>query len=124
MWVTFQMILTKLNTKLTILPQNINNCLSTLQKLLNSPEPVVTSYLLNGKKQDDNNINKTIAERIAGIMGIKITDVNDASNLVTYGLDSLQTVEIRNVLKDKGIEKPLAEVGQMTWKDLKNLSYR
>jgi len=113
----------RVNSKLTILPQNINNCLTTLQKILNSPEPVVTSYLLN-KTQDDNITNKTVAERIAGIMGIKLTDVNDSSNLVTYGIDSLQTVEIRNLLKENGLDKPLAEVGQMTWKDLKNITVR
>jgi len=112
----------KLNTNLTILPQNINNCLSTLEKIINNPEPVVTSYLLNTKQENNNNINKTIAERIAGVMGIKLNDVNDTSNLVNYGIDSLQTVEIRNLLKDKGIEKQTAEVGQMTWKDLKQIN--
>jgi len=111
----------KVNSNLTILPQNINSCLATLEKIINSTEPVVTSYLLN-TKQDNGNTNRTIADRIAGIMGIKLSDVNDSSNLVTYGIDSLQTVEIRNLLKDKGIEKQLPEVGQMTWKDLKKIN--
>jgi len=111
----------KLNTNMIILPQNINSCLITLEKIINCGEAVVTSYLLNMKQGDSGNSNKTVAERIAGIMGIKISEVNESSNLVTYGLDSLQTVEIRNLLKDKGVEKPLAEVGQLTWRDLKKI---
>ncbi|CAK9300196.1 unnamed protein product [Gordionus sp. m RMFG-2023] len=107
------------------LPQRINSCLDTLDLLLSSSHPIISSYVLAEKggntSQTQSKIN--VIDAIAHILGIKdIGSVNQETSLADLGLDSLMGVEIKQTLeREYEIVLSIKEIRQLTFNKMKNL---
>ena len=107
--------------KLMFLPQNIDDCLNDLHKILSTKSAVISCYKLNSKLHCDDNENNKISllEQVANILGVKmsiIESMNKNTSLQELGMDSLQSVSVKNVLKQNGIE--IKDVLKITLTDL------
>ncbi|UJR30710.1 hypothetical protein I4U23_018230 [Adineta vaga] len=111
------------------LPQRMTSCLETIDYFLQQSTniPVVSSYVLAEKLQKASGSSDTSAsllETIANILGISdASTMSPDSTLADLGLDSLGSVEIKQLLEQK-YSVSLAnskEIQQMTVKRLKEI---
>lgn len=111
------------------LPQRMASCLETIDYFLQQAEdlPVVSSYVLAEKIQKSTGSNENTAsliETIANILGISdASTMSSDSTLADLGLDSLGSVEIKQLLEQK-YSISLAnskEIQQLTVKRLKEI---
>ena len=111
------------------LPQRMISCLETIDHFLQQSTtiPVVSSYVLAEKLQKTSGSSATSAsllETIANILGISdASTMSSESTLADLGLDSLGSVEIKQLLEQK-YSVSLAnskEIQQMTVKRLKEI---
>ena len=99
-------------------PQRIASCLTTLEKMMTSGVPVVASYVVAETSTVTTTGVVSLEQRLRQILGMRETQIPEGNTLTTLGVDSLQAVEIRSVLQQKGINKTLAEVTQLKWGDI------
>ena len=111
------------------LPQRMASCLETIDYFLQRAKhcPVVSSYVLAEKLQKSSGSNeKTVSliETIANILGISdASTMSSESTLADLGLDSLGSVEIKQLLEQKySVSLPNSkEIQQLTIKRLKEI---
>ena len=106
---------------LMFLPQNIDDCLNDLHKILSTKSPVISCYKLNPKLHsiDKCKENVSLVEQILSILGLKmetIQNMNKNTPLQELGMDSLQSVSVKNILKNNGIE--IKDIYKVTLMDL------
>ncbi|ESO05744.1 hypothetical protein HELRODRAFT_99033 [Helobdella robusta] len=96
------------------LPQKITSCLSTLDKFLEQPNPVVSSFVLaSHKKTKVQSANKIgLKESVARILGVKdVSLLPPDQTLGDLGLDSLMSVEVKQTLeRDYDLTLPIKEI--------------
>jgi hypothetical protein len=95
--------------KWAFLPQNIDDCLNDLHKILFTKSAVISCYKLNSNLHcgDNENVKTSLMEQVANILGVKmsvIESINKNTTLQELGMDSLQSVSVKNVLKQNGLE--------------------
>lgn len=83
------------------LPQRIESCLCALDTLLKSPQAIVSSLVVPDKSNDLNPDSKlSLIKSIMKVMGIRdIKAVSTKASLAELGMDSLMSVEIKQVLE-------------------------
>ena len=101
--------------KMRFAPQHIDSCLEVLDDVLFSTTAVVTSYLPAIPQTAIANSLK-LSDRVARALGVDSARLRPADSLVSLGMDSLQSIEIANILKGSGVEVP--EVKTLTWGDV------
>ena len=95
--------------KLMFLPQNINDCLNDLHRLLQTNNSVISCYKLNplfGKKEDSCNTD-SLLKMVISIIGLNMNDIINLDKNITLqelGMDSLQSASIKNIIKSHGKE--------------------
>ncbi len=111
------------------LPQRMTSCLETIDYFLQQSQtlPVVSSYVLAEKLQKTSGSGETSAsliETIANILGIPdASTMSPDSTLADLGLDSLGSVEIKQLLEQKYSVSVAnsKEIQQLTVKRLKEI---
>jgi fatty acid synthase len=111
------------NTSLGFSPQHIDSCLDSLYTILSSDHAVVSCYI----RQVDHPAegeggggakSLSISQRIARVLGLDPFKINSTDMLSSLGMDSLQSVEIANVLKVAGLATALDELRALTWTEI------
>lgn len=111
------------------LPQRMTSCLETIDYFLQQSQslPVVSSYVLAEKLQKTSgsgSVSASLIETIANILGISdASTMSSDSTLADLGLDSLGSVEIKQLLEQK-YSVSLAnskEIQQLTVKRLREI---
>lgn len=96
--------------------QNIDLCLDNIHHMLGSEEPVISSYLKKRETVDTNTT--TFREWILNLLGVEEEKANKSWTFSDLGMDSLQTVEVKNKLSKYGVEKTTKEISGMTIGDI------
>ena len=117
---------TAANSTLAFLPQNIDSCLESLSVALfaQSSHAVVTSYLRKSSDiatADANGGAVPLTQRIARVLGIELSKIKPTDTLASLGMDSLQSVEITNILKAANVYKKITDLRSTSWTDLSAL---
>jgi fatty acid synthase, animal type len=130
------------NSSLGFLPQHIDSCLESLNQLLSTgaggggegrastatPHAVVTSYLRQNPINDNegccesNSKRLSVASRVARVLGIDPSKISGNEMLSSLGMDSMQSVEISNILKSVGHAKSIEELRYVTWTEVTSLN--
>jgi len=97
-------------------PLPINACLEHLHTILNTNEYSV--FLCNREHVADDNSGATLSERILGMLGFCVEDVNKSDTLEELGLDSLQNARVLNMLLAAGKQATSNTVKELTVADL------
>jgi fatty acid synthase len=112
------------NASLTFSPQHIDSCLESLDSILPSEHAVVSCYIrqfdMAGEDGDGGVKTLSVSQRVARVLGLDPVKINSTDMLSSLGMDSLQSVEIANVLKMAGLVKALDELRGMTWTEILN----
>lgn len=119
------MMHTAANSGLSFSPQHIDSCLETMHILLHVDQGIATSYIrrapevaasqMGGGKQ------QSIGDRVARVLGIDVDKVKGSETLSSLGMDSLQSVEIVNILKTIGVDKKVDELRSTSWTSILSL---
>lgn len=108
------------------LPQRIVSCLEVLDRFLNQPYPVLSSYVLAEKAagRSDSSGQRDLLKAVAHILGIRdLAAVNLDSSLADLGLDSLMGVEVRQMLeREHELAMSMRDIQQLTLRKLQGLS--
>jgi aryl carrier-like protein len=102
--------------------QHIDSCLSDLHKILRTDSPVFSCY--KPTKEDIENCENKIAtclDSVLRVLGLDSTKVSDSDTLTDLGVDSLQVVTIKSILKNKGKDLSVAEVYLLKVSDIRCL---
>ena len=100
----------------SFVPQNIDDCLEDLHYLLYSSSPVITCYKKPIIIEDKNKTQMSLLEKILSVLGIQKTTIDNLDKNITLselGMDSLQVVSIKNLLKTEGKTMTNIEIQQM-----------
>jgi acyl transferase domain-containing protein/NADPH:quinone reductase-like Zn-dependent oxidoreductase/NAD(P)-dependent dehydrogenase (short-subunit alcohol dehydrogenase family) len=110
---------TKIN-KLMFLPQNIDDCLNDLHKLLKCESAVVSCYKVNNEFNKNNTTKEsTLVDSVMAILGINDYEKIDKNNKLTeLGMDSLQSASIKTTLKKYGKKMEQNEILNLKVLDL------
>jgi hypothetical protein len=86
------------------LPQNIDDCLNDLHKLLKCESAVVSCYKVNNEFNKNNTTKEaTLVDSVMAILGINDYEKIDKNTKLTeLGMDSLQSASIKTTLKKYG----------------------
>ena len=104
------------NASLTFAPQHIDSCLESLNTLLYSDHAIATSYIRKSAEAADEGASTlTISQRIARVLGLDVNKINSSDVLASLGMDSLQSVEVTNLLKATGLDKQITDLKMTTW---------
>ncbi|KAF7287912.1 hypothetical protein GWI33_000259 [Rhynchophorus ferrugineus] len=108
--------------------QSIFSCLETLEQLMLQDNAVVSStiYQSDNLQITGNSQNSGILSTIASIMGAKNEkDIDNDVKLVNLGIDSISSLEIKNILKDSlGVDLPTSQIRNLTLDDIKQLQLK
>ena len=112
----------KVTTDVRVVDQHIDSCLEDLHTILNTSSTVVSCYqpgeLDNG---NSNNTKATCLETILRVLGLDAKKVSDSDTMSDLGVDSLQVVTIKSILKNKGADKTVPQIYQLKVSEIKNL---
>ncbi|XP_076458650.1 fatty acid synthase-like isoform X1 [Babylonia areolata] len=124
-------VLETLGTNSTVvggtLPQRITSCLATLDRFLNQPCAVMSSYVpadtLTGKKEASTN-RQSLVEAVANILGVRdVSKLPPDSTLADLGLDSLMGTEVQQTLeRDFDLVYTSRDIRQLTISRLSQIS--
>ena len=64
---------------------------------------------------------KTCLENVLRVLGLDSKKVSDTDALTDLGVDSLQVVTIKSILKGQGVDLPVPEIYKLKIADLKNV---
>ncbi|XP_046335907.1 fatty acid synthase-like [Haliotis rufescens] len=108
------------------LPQRIRSCMEVLDRFLNQPHPVVSSFVMAEKQTGTkNDISKQdLVAAVAHILGVKdVSTINPDMSLADLGLDSLMGVEVKQTLeRDHDLSMSMREIRQLTITRLQDIS--
>lgn len=113
----------KINSSLMgALPQPIESCLNVMDLLLHNEQPVVSSMIVAHKQRIEKVDAFNSVLNIIGISDVKSISIN--STLSELGMDSLMSVEIKQVLeREFGIIKTAQELRVLSVEQLQQISY-
>lgn len=95
----------------------IDDCLKSLHTLIDAQdEPVISAF--KHKAHVQNEATTCFREWFLSSMGISSAAVDRKSSFGDLGIDSLQTVEIRNKLAEVGVEKTVKDIHLMIVDDI------
>ena len=101
----------------SFVPQNIDDCLNDLHDLLCSSNAVITCYKKPKMVEEDGNKNQmSLLEKVLSVLGINKTSIETLVKNMTLGemgMDSLQVVSIKNLLKSEGKTMTNVEIQKM-----------
>lgn len=104
------------NASLTFAPQHIDSCLESLNTLLYSDHAIATSYIRKSAETVDEGASTlTISQRVARVLGLDVNKINSSDVLASLGMDSLQSVEVTNLLKAAGLDRQITDLKMTTW---------
>ena len=111
----------KVTTDQRVVDQHIDSCLHDLHAMLNLNCPVVSCYKQGDYQADSNNGSKitTCLDSILRVLGLDSNKVSSSDSLSDLGIDSLQVVTIKSILKNKGIDKDVKEIYDIKVSDLR-----
>lgn len=108
------------------LPQRIASCLNTLDILITSNDAIVSSIVLSEKHfgYAGHEVKVTIISSILKIMGIRdLKSISPSSTLAELGMDSLMSVEIKQILeREFDIFLTTLELRMMTFAKFQEMS--
>ncbi|KAG7491726.1 hypothetical protein MATL_G00007310 [Megalops atlanticus] len=109
------------------LPQRIASCLEVLDRFLNQPRPVMSSFVLAERAvtaKSEGSGQRDLVEAVAHILGVRdVSSLNADASLADLGLDSLMGVEVRQTLeRDYDIVMAMRDIRQLTINKLRELS--
>uniref|UniRef100_A0A8C9SU62 Fatty acid synthase n=1 Tax=Scleropages formosus TaxID=113540 RepID=A0A8C9SU62_SCLFO len=109
------------------LPQRISSCMEVLDRFLNQPLPVMSSFVLAERvaiAKNEGAGQRDLVEAVAHILGVRdVNSLNADASLADLGLDSLMGVEVRQTLeRDYDIVMSMREIRQLTINKLRELS--
>lgn len=109
------------------LQQRISSCLNALDKLLTGPQPIVSSIVvadknIDGELAQDSQL--SLIKSVLKIMGIRdIKTISTNATLAELGMDSLMTVEIKQMLeREFEVFLTAPELRAITFKKLEEMS--
>lgn len=98
-----EMVKDKLDAEVAgTLQQRISSCLNVLDKLLTTPNPIVSSIVIADKNASDNSGDpqRSLMKSVMKIMGIRdVKTISTNASLAELGMDSLMSVEIKQMLE-------------------------
>lgn len=101
-------------------PQHIDSCLEVLDDILHCDHAIVTSYV-SAEAKLDTAATVTLSDKISRVLGVSTSKVNAADSLASLGMDSLQSVEVANLLKVAGHGDAFADLKTTLWASIKAL---
>nr|XP_006635198.2 PREDICTED: fatty acid synthase isoform X1 [Lepisosteus oculatus] len=109
------------------LPQRMSSCMEVLDRFLNQPRPVMSSFVLAERAvtaKSEGAGQRDLVEAVAHILGVRdVSSLNADASLADLGLDSLMGVEVRQTLeRDYDIVMAMREIRQLTINKLRELS--
>uniref|UniRef100_H3AY86 Fatty acid synthase n=1 Tax=Latimeria chalumnae TaxID=7897 RepID=H3AY86_LATCH len=109
------------------LPQRITSCLEVLDRFLNQPHAVMSSFVLAEKTvgvMGDTGGKRDLVEAVAHILGVRdVSSLNPNATLADLGLDSLMGVEVRQTLeRDYDIVMQMRDIRQLSINKLRQLA--
>jgi fatty acid synthase, animal type len=117
------------NHSLGFTPQHIDSCMESLNTLLSSSHAVASSYIRrnpihpsDGEDGDKNSKALSTSARVSRVLGIDPSKISGGEMLSALGMDSMQSVEISNILKSVGHAKTLEELRYVTWSEVTSLN--
>lgn len=112
----------KVTTDERVVDQHIDSCLEDLHTILNGTSPLYSCYK-EGQMTDQSisSVKATCLDTIARVLGLDTKKLGDHETLSDLGVDSLQVVTIRSILKNKGSDRTVAEIYQMKVGEIKHL---
>jgi fatty acid synthase len=108
------------NESFKFAPQHIDSCLEVLDDLLFCDHAVVASYL-PAEICIEASSSITLSEKIARILGICADKIKGSDSLASLGMDSLQSVEVVNLLKTAGKAAAVPDIKAALWAQIKTL---
>jgi fatty acid synthase len=113
------MLHTTINSSLAFQAQHIDSCLDSLHTLLFSDHAVVSCYLRRSENKaaaEKSSLQRTLSQRVAHVLGVEPKKVNSTMSLATMGMDSLQSVEVSNLIKKvKSVDIRGDNLKNLTW---------
>jgi len=111
----------KVTTDQRVVDQHIDSCLHDLHVMLNLNCPVVSCYKQGDYHSDSTSNGSKISclENILRVLGLDSNKVSNSDSLSDLGIDSLQVVTIKSILKNKGIDKDVKEIYDIKVSDLR-----
>ena len=99
--------------------QHIDSCLNDLHTMLLGTNPVMSCYKLAVQEKGGDSAVKTTLDTVLRVLGTDQSKVSDSESLVDLGVDSLQVVTVKSILKAKGVDKPVSEIYQIKISELR-----
>ena len=112
----------KVTTDQRVVDQHIDSCLHDLHAMLNLNCPVVSCYKQGDYQVDSSSGGSKIIsclDSILRVLGLDSNKVSNSDSLSDLGIDSLQVVTIKSILKNKGIDKDVKEIYEVKVSDLR-----
>ena len=119
----------KVTTDQRVVDQHIDSCLYDLHRILSSDttDPIFSCYkpaeLLSSSSESvgESAGKKSCLENVLRVLGLDTKKVSDTDTLTDLGVDSLQVVTIKSILKGQGVDLPVPEIYKLKIVDLKNV---
>jgi acyl transferase domain-containing protein/NADPH:quinone reductase-like Zn-dependent oxidoreductase/aryl carrier-like protein len=111
----------KVTSEDVMVDQHIDSCLADLHTMLRSNYPVMSCYKPSIPDSTSSSANATVLDSILRVLGTDSSKVSDSESLVDLGVDSLQVVTVKSILKGKGVDKAVADIYTLKIGDLRAL---
>jgi len=118
----------KVTTDERVEDQHIDSCLFDLHRILTCSSPVVSCYKPSQSLATDSDASSasgskaSVLGNVLRVLGLDAKKVSDSDSLTDLGVDSLQVVTIKSILKGKGVELAVADIYQMKIGDIQKLN--
>lgn len=113
----------KVTTDARVEDQHIDSCLSDLHRILESRCAVVSCYKpcqeATGSAAGSTATKATCLESVLRVLGLDSKKISEVDTLSDLGVDSLQVVTIKSILKGRGRDVNVADIYQLKVSDLK-----
>lgn len=118
----------KVTTDERVEDQHIDSCLFDLHRILTCSSPVVSCYkpsqslTADSESSTGSGLKASVLANVLRVLGLDAKKVSDSDSLTDLGVDSLQVVTIKSILKGKGMELAVADIYQMKIGDIQKLN--
>jgi len=113
----------KANSTLAFVHQHIDSCLESVHTAIYCNHSVMSSYVRRSNEASGPATSGSVSlpARIARVLGIEISKIKDTDTLASLGMDSLQSVEVTNILKAAGVYKKIVDLRSTTWQQITSM---
>ena len=119
----------KVTTDHRVVDQGIDSCLYDLHRILSSDisSPIFSCYkpaeplAATDELSSQSAGRKTCLDNVLKVLGLDAKKVTDEDSLSDLGVDSLQVVTIRSILKGQGVDLPVPEIYKLKIVDIKKV---